>query len=261
MSRQLRGLTPSQRKATQGSALRAQLDQLRVLAALQTGNAELVQRAAAPTEPSTPKPLRNAILALFLAIALGVGLALLRDRLDHRLRDRDDAEALLGRPVLGVIPESSSLRTDRGDALHLVGQEAEAFRTLRANLRYYDIDRDVRSLLVTSSAPGDGKSTVARCLAATAAAAGVRVILVEADLRRPTLNGLYSGLRTIGLSDVLSDQAPLAGRDPAAAGVARRRADGPHAGRHGRRLAAAEPDRPARVRAHAHGPRRPPRPL
>jgi succinoglycan biosynthesis transport protein ExoP len=210
MSRQLNSLTPEQRKAARGIDLRAQLDQLRVLAALQTGNAELVQSAAAPSSPSSPKPLRNTLLALFFAIALGVGLALLRDRLDHRLRDRDDAEKLLGRPVLGVIPESGALKGDGGDALHLAGQEAEAFRTLRANLRYYDIDRDIRSLLVTSSAPGDGKSTVARCLAATAAAAGVRAVLVEADLRRPTLNGLYPVLRQLGLSEALTDQAPLA---------------------------------------------------
>jgi capsular exopolysaccharide synthesis family protein len=210
MSRQLASLTPRQRKAVQGIELRAQLDQLRVLAALQTGNAELVQRASAPTSPSTPKPLRNTLLALFFAIALGVGLALLRDRLDHRLRDRDDAEKLLGRPVLGTIPESGALKGDGGEALHLAGQEAEAFRTLRANLRYYDIDSDIRSLLITSSAPGDGKSTVARCLAATAAAAGVRAVLVEADLRRPTLNGLYPVLRDLGLSEALTDQAPLA---------------------------------------------------
>jgi capsular exopolysaccharide synthesis family protein len=210
VQRQLRGLTAAQRDGSQGRSLRQQVNQLRVLAALQTGNAELVQRALAPDAPSSPKPLRNAILALILALALGVGLALLLDRLDSRLRGGDDAERLLGRPVLGTIPESSSLRGDHGDALHLAGQEAEAFRTLRANLRYYDIDHDVRSLLVTSSAPGDGKSTVARYLAATAAAAGVHAVLVEADLRRPTLNALYPVLRPRGLSEVLSDQATLA---------------------------------------------------
>jgi succinoglycan biosynthesis transport protein ExoP len=208
--RNLDALTPKQRNGNEGKSLRGQVDELRVLAALQTGNAELVQPAAAPRDPSSPKPVRNTILALLLGIVIGVGLALLLNRLDRRLRDRDAAEALLGRPVLGVIPESSSIRTDGGDALHLDGHEAEAFRALRANLRYYDIDRDIRSLLVTSSAPGDGKSTVARYLAATAAAAGVRAVLVEADLRRPTLSALFPVLRETGLSDVLTDQAPLA---------------------------------------------------
>lgn len=203
-------LTPNQRTGREGRNLREQVEELRVLAALQTGNAELVQPAAAPRSPSSPKPVRNTILALLLGIVIGIGMALLLNRLDRRLRDRDAAEALLGRPVLGVIPESSAIRADGGDALHLDGQEAEAFRALRANLRYYDIDRDIRSLLITSSAPGDGKSTVARYLAATAASAGVRAVLVEADLRRPTLNGLFGVLRDIGLSDVLTDQAPLA---------------------------------------------------
>jgi capsular exopolysaccharide synthesis family protein len=214
VQRQLQALSPAQRDATQGRSLRQQVDQLRVLAALQTGNAELVQKAEPPLEASSPKPLRNTILALVLGLMIGIGLALLIDRLDRRLRDRDDAARLLGRPVVGAIPRSSTLRSQPRDALHLDGEEAEAFRALRANLRYYDIDRDIRSLLVTSSAPGDGKSTVARYLAATAAAAGVRTILVEADLRRPTLNALFGSLRAAGLSDVLSDQSPL----PAAIG-------------------------------------------
>ena len=210
VQRQLRELTPAQRAAPEGRSLREQVEQLQVLAALQTGNAELVQPASVPDSPSAPKLARNLVVALVLGIVLGLALALLLDRLDRRLRDREDAEALLGRPVVGVIPESKSLRTAGGDALQLAGQDAEAFRTLRANLRYYDIDREIRSLLITSSAPGDGKSTVARCLAATATAAGVRAVLVEADLRRPTLNGLFPRLRDVGLSDVLTDQAPLA---------------------------------------------------
>ncbi len=201
-------MTPRQREA-EGSALRKQVEGLQLLAALQTGNAELVQPADAPRSASSPKTMRNAILGLVIGVALGLGLALLLDRLDRRLRTREDAEALLGRPVLGAIPESRSLGADSGEALHLGGAEAEAFRSLRANLRYYDIDREIRSLLVTSSAPGEGKSTVARYLAATAAAVEVSVILVEADLRRPTLNALYSSLDATGLSDVLSDQASL----------------------------------------------------
>jgi capsular exopolysaccharide synthesis family protein len=209
VSRQLGALAPQQRAGDEGRSLRQQVDRLRALAALQTGNAEIVQRAELPRTPSSPKPVRNTILALILGLAIGVGLALLLDRLDRRLRDQDDAEALFARPVLGTIPESTSLRSQGADALVLGGHEAEAFRTLRANLRYYDVDRDIRSLLITSSAPGDGKSTVARYLAATAAAANVRAILVEADLRRPALKLLYPTLSGPGLSDVLSDQATL----------------------------------------------------
>jgi succinoglycan biosynthesis transport protein ExoP len=209
LTRQLASLSAEQRAGTEGKTLRSQIEQMRAIAALQTGNAELVQQAETPSSPSAPNTARNVILALILGLAIGVGLALGLDRLDRRLHDRDHVEALIGRPVLGVIPESSSLRADHGDTMHLGGREAESFRTLRANLRYYDIDRDIRSLLVTSSAPGDGKSTVARYLAATAAAANVSCVLVEADLRRPTLNGVYPVLRARGLSEVLTDQVEL----------------------------------------------------
>ncbi|MEA2418301.1 MAG: tyrosine-protein kinase [Thermoleophilaceae bacterium] len=209
--RQLAGLSPEQRSGREGRSLSQQVEQLGVLAALQTGNAERVQRAEVPDEPSSPQLLRNVILALLVGIVLGVGMALLRERLDRRLHDREHAEALLGRPVLGEIPESPALGRDGGGGLQLDGQEAEAFRTLRANLRYYDVDHDVRSLLITSSAPDDGKSTVARFLAATAAAAGATVILVEADLRRPTLKTRHPKLLTKGLSEVLTGQSELAG--------------------------------------------------
>ena len=97
--RQRSGLTRRGREAREGRALSEQVEQLRVLAALQTGNAELVQRALTPRSPSSPKPVRSALVALLLGLALGGGLALLRDRLDRRLRGREDAEALLGRPV------------------------------------------------------------------------------------------------------------------------------------------------------------------
>ena len=208
--RQLAALTFAQRNGREGRSLSQQVEQLGVLAALQTGNAERVQSAAEPAEPSSPQLVRNVILALLAGLVIGVGLALLRERLDRGLHDREHAEALLGRPVLGEIPESPALGAVGGGGLHLDGQEAEAFRTLRANLRYYDVDRDVRSLLITSSAPDDGKSTVARFLAATAAAAGTSVILVEADLRRPTLKARHPELLTKGLSEVLTGQNPLA---------------------------------------------------
>ncbi|MGH2840033.1 MAG: polysaccharide biosynthesis tyrosine autokinase, partial [Solirubrobacteraceae bacterium] len=204
---QLATLRPAQRAGPEGRAIKAQVDQLKLLASLQTGNAELVQPARPPRSASSPKPVRNTLLGLLVGIAIGVGLAVLLDRLDRRLRHRSDAEAILERPVLGTIPESRALHDDGGAALHLSGPEGEAFRTLRTNLRYFDLDRDARSLLVTSCAPGDGKSTVARYLAATAAASNVRVILVEADLRRPTLNEVFPALRTPGLSDALSGQA------------------------------------------------------
>jgi len=154
--------------------------------------------------------VRNALIGLFAGLVLGIGLALALDRLDRRIRHRGDAEAILERPILGVIPESRALAGKGKEALVLSGQESDAFRTLRTNLRYFAIDREIRSLLITSSAPGDGKSTVARYLATTAAAANDRTVLLEADLRRPGLTASLPDLHGRGLSDVLAGNAALA---------------------------------------------------
>jgi len=202
---QVRALKPADRNGDDGQTLKDQIGRLRVLASLQTGNAELVQPAQRPATASSPKPFRNVFIGLIGGIILGMGLALLLDRLDRRVRDQSDAEAIFERPLLGVIPERPSLRTDGGEALSLSGPEGEAFRALRTNLRYFDVDHDIHSLLITSSAPGDGKSTIARYLAMTAAASNVRVILLEADLRRPVLGNLFGDLHGRGLTNVLAD--------------------------------------------------------
>jgi tyrosine-protein kinase len=178
-------------------------NQLRILSALQTGNAELVQSATVPYSPSSPHTNRNAVLGGFLGLLFGFGVVFLLERLDRRLREPGELEEAYGVPVLGDVPESAvySLTPPRS----LPAAEAEAFALLRARLRYFNVDREVRTILVTSAMPGEGKSTVALNLAlADAASEGSNVILVEADLRRPTLArglGLAAGP---GLAEVLS---------------------------------------------------------
>ena len=98
------------------------------------------------------------------------------------------------RPVLGVVPESQELAEEQGDMRALSFREAEAFRMLRANLRYFNVDREIKSVLVTSASSGDGKSTVAWNLAVAAATTGGKVLLIEADLRNPSL-GAQQGSR------------------------------------------------------------------
>lgn len=207
--RQLNALSPEQRAGQDGRSATERIEQLQVLASLQTGNAELVQAAQAPHSPSSPKTVRNTVVALLLGLIAGLAMAVLRDRVDRRLRHGSDVEAILERPILGSIPESRSLRKPDPETLSLAGHEADAFRALRTNLRYFAIDHDVKSMLITSSAPGDGKSTIARYLAATAAASDVHVVLLEADLRRPILQGTLPHLRVMGLTDVLAGSATL----------------------------------------------------
>jgi capsular exopolysaccharide synthesis family protein len=116
-------------------------------------------------------------------------------------------EAIYGLPLLGVVPESAALsRSSRGKKNAgevLPAGEAEAFHLIRAHLRYFNVDRELRTLLVASAAPGDGKTTVARHLAAAAARMGARVLLLEADLRRPTVAQQLDVLSGPGVSDVL----------------------------------------------------------
>lgn len=205
---QLDALTPAQRAGEQGQSVIQRINQLEILASLQTGNAELVQPALTPKAPSSPKPVQAVLFGLTGGLLLGIGLATLAQRLDRRLRSGSDAEAILHRPVLGVIPESRTLQKG-GPHLSLGGPEAEAFRAVRTNLRYFAIDQNVRSLLVTSAVPGEGKSTTARYLAATAAVSGTRVVLLEADLRRPTLQRLFVTVYGHGLTDVLAGRASV----------------------------------------------------
>lgn len=205
--RDLSGLSAKERRSDPGEQLAGRLSQLGVLASLQTGNAELAETARPPDDPSSPQPVRDAALGLVLGALLGLALALLVDRLDRRLRDPKEVEDAFERPVLAGLPESNALKNDADPLLRGVPEgEREAFRMLRANLRYFNVSRDIRSVLITSSGSGDGKSTVAWGLAVAAASSGSRTLLVEADLRHPSLAARYGLGSRRGLTSVLTGE-------------------------------------------------------
>jgi capsular exopolysaccharide synthesis family protein len=179
----LAALSERQREGSEGEALNTRIQQLETAKSLQTGGAELVQTASRPTSPSSPKPTRDGILGGMLGLIFGFGMAALRERFDRAVKSIDELEGTTGWPVLARVPRSR--RIARRDRLAPRSAEAEAFRMLRASLRYFSIgDDEVRSLLVTSALPGEGKSTTARGLADTMVAMGARVVLVEADMHR-----------------------------------------------------------------------------
>jgi tyrosine-protein kinase len=211
VQRELNALSPRRRNSPEGRSLAERAQQLQILSSLQTGNAELVEHAEPPRSPSSPKTIRNVVLGGFLGVLLGVGLAFLLERLDRRVRDPKEVEATFRRPIVGTIPESRILaKAEFLQAGPLPPGEEEAFRMLRANLRYFNVDRQIQSVLVTSAAPADGKSTVAWNLAAAAAASGAKVLLLEADLRHPTLARSSALVKPEpGLSTVLSGYATL----------------------------------------------------
>lgn len=203
----LESLTPAEQEGKEGTALTEQLDRLKLTQALQTGGAELVQPAEPPSDRSSPQPLRNVALGLLLGAVLGFCLAALLERLDRRVRTLDEFEDIYGAPILARIPRSQRLSKRRSEAVGPQTPEGEAFRVLRTNLRYFDLDQDCRSILITSPEAGDGKSTIARTLATTMAEMGDVVVFVEGDLRKGgELRGL-AGSPATGLSNALAGAA------------------------------------------------------
>lgn len=184
--------------------LTSQANDIGTLATLQTGNAVVIQPATPPSAPSSPKPLRNAIIAGFAGLLLGLGLALLLEQLDRRMRSSSELESAFELPVLARLPKSRALARKSSTPQRLPGVEQEAFRILRANLRYLHAGGELNSVLVTSPTVEEGKSTVSFNLAAAVAATGVRVLLIEADLRKPRLARMLGLSRNFGLTALLS---------------------------------------------------------
>jgi capsular exopolysaccharide synthesis family protein len=204
IERQLARMTPVQRNGSAGRSLRSRVEQLELLAALQTGNVSLVQTATVPVAASSPRLRRNVFLGALFGLLVGVALAILLERIDRRVREVDELETLLEIPLLGIVPESRTYAADGARAPKLLSAEAEAFRMLRARLRYFDIDRHVKTVVVTSALPGEGKSTVAWQLAVAAATGHDRTLVVEADLRRPTMGTRHGLAPGPGLSELLT---------------------------------------------------------
>jgi receptor protein-tyrosine kinase len=213
VDKQLAGLSPTQRLSTSGLALEGRAQSLGVLAELRNGNVQVAQPASEPAGPSSPKISRNTLLGAVLGLLLGFTLAFALERLDRRIREPEDLARIYGLPLLGVIPESKALSRalrGSGDAQpSLSAGEEESFHLIRAHLRYFNVDRALRTILIASAAPGDGKTTIARHLAWAAARMGSRVLLMEVDLRRPTLAQRLAIPSGPGLSDVLIGSVSL----------------------------------------------------
>lgn len=170
----------------------------------------IVSSATVPTAPVSPRPLRNGLLGLLAGLVLGLGLAIGRDKLDTSVKNERDLGAVTSAPVLGGIvfdPEAPKRPLIVQNDPH--SGRAEAFRVLRTNLQFVDVADAPRSIVLTSTVPLEGKTTTTANLALTMAAGGMRVCVVEGDLRRPRLLE-YLGLEgAVGLTNVLIGQAEL----------------------------------------------------
>ena len=179
-----------------------------------TSGGEVVLPAELPTSPSSPSYPRNMALALVFGLALGVGVALVRERLDDRLRGTRDLDSAIGAPILATIPKVPNWKKrERVVMITSVaprGPVSEAYRTLRTNLQFIGKDEDFKVIVITSPGAGEGKTTTVANLAATIAQTGQRVIAISCDLRKPRLHGFFGLSNEVGLSSILTGTATLA---------------------------------------------------
>lgn len=177
------------------------------LAEAQTGSGVMiVAQARLPTSPVGPNRVQIALLAAAVGLAVGLGAILLIEYLDDTIKTGEDVQAFLGLATLGTVPREGNKTAGPLVADHLSQSVlAEAYRVLRTNIRTCNVDHPVTSLLVTSSSSTEGKSTTAANLGVVMAESGQQVILVDADLRRPTLHKLFDLPNASGLTSALLD--------------------------------------------------------
>lgn len=165
---------------------------------------EVLVPASLPTSPSGANLVSNITLGIVLGLTLGVATALLLDRLDQRVRDRAELESYSRARVLAIVPRVRAEQPPPITAAQPMSEAAEAYKALGVRLLYAASDRKVKTVLVTSSLEGEGKTSTTANLGVALAVAGKRTVMVSADLRRPALQEYFFSLKQAGLTDVLS---------------------------------------------------------
>ncbi|MSS44848.1 polysaccharide biosynthesis tyrosine autokinase [Cutibacterium sp. WCA-380-WT-3A] len=147
---------------------------------------------------------------LVAGFLVGAVVAVIRKQFDAKIRDQATVEELTGSGILSVIPDDKRLAEQREKSIvHLSGVTGEAFRQLRTNLRFANVDNPPRAVVITSANPGEGKSTVSTHLAVVIAQAGEKVVLIDADMRRPVQHKVFGAEAGVGLSQVLAGDVSL----------------------------------------------------
>jgi succinoglycan biosynthesis transport protein ExoP len=196
--------------------LQQQLDELQPEGADGGVGSEIIEAAQVPTSPSSPNHRRDLALGSALGLMLGIGTALIRERLDDRFRGRADLTQATEAPVLATVPRFEHLNKKQGGtpivAAEPQSNAAESYRTLRTNLDFAMLQRGSKLVLITSPSAGEGKTVTATNLGVAAAQAGGRVLLVSTDLRRPTIEKYFDITNDVGISNLLIGQVDAVSR-------------------------------------------------
>ena len=192
-------------KQTTYATLYSSYDQLRMDEANQLDTLVITEQAQPPRTPIRPKTTQNTLLAAVLGAMLALGLAYLVEYLDDVIKSPDEIEQVLGLTALSVVPAVDE--GPEGSELHVVtstqSAATEAYRVLRTNLQFASVDAALRTLMVTSASPSEGKTMTAANLGATLAQDGKHVILVDTDLHRPRLHRVFKMSNNTGVTTAL----------------------------------------------------------
>ncbi|MDP1795158.1 MAG: polysaccharide biosynthesis tyrosine autokinase [Acidimicrobiales bacterium] len=171
--------------------------------------ATIIDRAGVPGRPITPQPRKDLTVGILLGLAMGAAVALGADALDKTIRTPQVASEIFGAPYLASVPRQRRLAAQPLSAVSAGSSMGESYRVLRTAVRFRDTAHPIKTVLITSAAAGDGKSTIASNLAIAMAQDGARVILIDADLRRTRLAAIFDLPVGKGLSNVLLGKVKL----------------------------------------------------
>jgi non-specific protein-tyrosine kinase len=199
----------TQYRASYASLLKG-YEEVRLAEAQAMDNVVVVEPAELPLYPIRPRPFFNALLASVVGAAVAVGVAFLLEYLDDTIKTSEDIGQALRLSTLGAITRFQSTGEEGRliAAIHPRSPISEAYRALRTNIQFSSVDRPLKALLVTSTNPVEGKSTTVANLGVVMAQAGLSVIIVDSDLRRPSLHQVFDVSRNLGLTNALLDKDP-----------------------------------------------------